>query len=86
MDLSRLQPANAADGVIVEMLPERRCSVRLLEDGRVVVCRIPDFDTRYSEPYYPEPGHPVTVLLEVLPDLDGEFLLVGFPLLPLRRT
>jgi hypothetical protein len=81
MDWLMRNPAEFADGVVVEMLPERRCSVRLIDD-RVVVCRIPEIDTRFIEPYYPEPGHPVTVLLEALPDLGDEFLLVGLPITP----
>jgi hypothetical protein len=87
MEMPAMEPYDAcADGVVVEMLPGRRCSVRL-EDGRVVVGRIPEFDTRDNEPYYPEPGHPVTVYLKkVLSDLGDDFLLVEFPLLSLRST
>jgi hypothetical protein len=43
-------------------------------------------DRGYSEPYCPEPGHPVIVLLQVLPNLGGAFLLVGLQLLTPRRT
>lgn len=64
-----------AGAVVVEMLPNRRCTVRL-NDGRMVIGCIPYFTSRHNKPYYPEPGHEVTVFME---EQDGEFLLVGFP-------
>lgn len=77
MDVPATDPGDdCASGVVTELLDGRRCLVRL-NDGRVVVGRIPYFDTRHDDPYYPEPGHPVAVFLEA--DPDGEFLLVGFP-------
>jgi hypothetical protein len=62
-------------GVVVVLLPDRRCTVRL-NDGRVIVGRIPYFVSKYNLPYYPEPGHEVTVFLK---ESGGEFPLVGFP-------
>ncbi len=83
MDVQPMYPGDDyAGGVVVELLPERRCSVRL-KDGRVIVGRIPYFDSRHNEPYYPAAGHEVTVFLR---EYDGEFLLVGFPRLTRRRT
>ncbi len=79
MDVPAMYPGDDyAGGIVTELLDGRRCAVRL-NDGRVVVGHIPYFDTRHNEPYYPEPGHPVTVFLKVYPDLGSEFLLVGFP-------
>jgi hypothetical protein len=81
MDVKSMYPGeDYAGGVVVEMLPDRRCTVRL-NDGRVVVGRIPYFNSRQNEPYCPEPGHEVTVFLQ---PSDGEFLLVGFPRLTSR--
>ncbi len=37
-----------AAGVVVDLLPNRRCSVRL-DSGRVVVGCIPFFDSRFNE-------------------------------------
>jgi hypothetical protein len=83
--LAMIPNDDLADGVVVELLPGRRCSVRL-NDGQMVVGRIPAFDSLYYEPYYPEPGHPVTVFLKGGPDLGGDILLVGFPMLRPRRA
>jgi hypothetical protein len=82
--LAMIPNDDLADGVIVELLPGQRCSVRL-NDGRLVVGRIPAFDTRFCEAYYPAPGHPVTVYLKG-PDVGGDLMLVGFPMLPPRCT
>jgi hypothetical protein len=69
-------------GVVVELLPDRRCRVRL-NDGREIVGCIPYFCGRHNEPYYPAVGHAVTVFMQ---EYDGEFLLVGFPHLRRRAT
>jgi translation initiation factor IF-1 len=75
MDVPAMYPGEEyAGGVVLEMLGDRRCSVRL-NDGRVIVGHIPVF----CREYYPEPGHEVTVFLRDYPELKGEFLLVGFP-------
>lgn len=71
-----------AGGVVFEMLPNKRCTVRL-NDGCMVVGCIPIFCGQHNEPYYPEPGHEVTVFVE---EHNGEFLLVGFPRLTRRPT
>jgi hypothetical protein len=63
-----------AGGVVVELLPNARCTVRL-NDGRVVVGCIPIFSKR-NEWYDPALGHEVTVFMR---EHKGEFLLVGFP-------
>jgi hypothetical protein len=75
MDVRPMYPgADYAGGIVVEMLPNSRCTVRL-NDGRTVVGCIPFF-APHTEWYYPGPGHEVTVYLE---EHKGEYLLVGFP-------
>jgi hypothetical protein len=63
-----------AGGVVVEMLSNARCMVRL-NDGRVIVGCIPIFSP-HNEWYYPAPGHEVTVYMR---EHKGEYLLIGFP-------
>jgi translation initiation factor IF-1 len=83
MDVPAMFPGDDyAGGVVVELLPNRRCRVRL-NDGREVVGRIPHFANRHNESYYPATGHEVTVFLR---EYDGEYLLVGFPLRARRST
>jgi translation initiation factor IF-1 len=70
-----------ARGVVVALLPNRRCTVRL-DNRRLIVGRIPYFVSKHNLPYCPEPGHEVTVYLK---EYDGEFLLAGFPRVARRR-
>jgi hypothetical protein len=63
-----------AGGVVVEMLSNARCTVRL-NDGRLIVGRIPVF-SKHCQWYYPAPGHEVTVYMK---EHNGEYLLAGFP-------
>jgi hypothetical protein len=61
-------------GIVVEVLAERRYSVRL-NDGRTIVALIARFSARHDEPHYPAPGHEVTVFLD---EESDEYLIVGF--------
>lgn len=63
-----------AGGVVVDMLANARCTVRL-NDGRVIVGCIPVF-SKHCAWYYPAPGHEVTVYMK---EHNGEYLLAGFP-------